>query len=80
MENARYVCHQCARVIGVTKGVSHSFAMAGRKFCTWCYNSLFLSVKKDAACVDPTAFLQRADPRFFEELIQKIQRDPSIVE
>jgi hypothetical protein len=73
MDRARHVCAHCARIIGVTKGTSHAFAMAGKKYCSWCYNSLYLNDSQNKRfAVEPAEFLKRADPKFFEELLQKI--------
>ena len=70
--NARHVCIRCGKIIEITKGLSHAFTMGGKKYCTWCYHSLFFSDGSNAAvAVTYQDFIRMADPKFIEEAIQK---------
>ncbi len=69
---ATHVCCQCGKIIEITKGLSHVFAMAGRNFCTWCYNSLYFSDKYNSEAAVPfEEFIRKADPRFIEDMLKK---------
>lgn len=75
MDRARHVCSQCSRVINVTKGLSHAFAMEGSKFCTWCYYRLFFSERKLTGAVPYDEFMRVADPRFIDEALNRAVRE-----
>ena len=61
--------------MNVTKGLSHAFAMAGRKYCTWCYHSLYFTERRTGGAVPYEEFMRVADPRFIEEAIQRAVRE-----
>lgn len=74
MDKARHVCKHCARIINVTKGLSHAFPLEGEKYCTWCYFSLFFSDRKVNFAVPYEEFLRVADPKFLEEALQRARQ------
>jgi hypothetical protein len=71
LDRARHVCAYCGRIINVTKGLSHAFPLEGKKYCTWCYFSLFFSDRSVAFALPYQEFLKRADPKFIEEALQR---------
>ena len=75
MEKGRHVCTHCGRIVNVTKGLSHAFAMEGRKYCTWCYHSLYFVERKATGAVPHDEFVRVADPKFIEEVIQRAIRE-----